>query len=132
VISDPATSALALQTGEVDWWESPLPDLVPLLRRNRNVMVDIQDPLGSVGYLVMNHLFPPFNDERTRRAILMAISQEDYMRVYVGDDDSLWKPLPGFFTPGTPLYNEEGGDILRGPRNMDAAKRLLADSGYAG
>jgi peptide/nickel transport system substrate-binding protein len=132
VIPDPATAALALQTGEVDWWERPLPDLVPLLRRNRNVVVDMQDPLGGVGYLVMNHLFPPFNDERTRRAILMAISQEDYMRVYVGDDDKMWKPLPGFFTPGTPLYNEEGGDILKGPRNMDAAKRLLADSGYAG
>jgi peptide/nickel transport system substrate-binding protein len=54
------------------------------------------------------------------------------MHVYVGDDDSLWKPMPGFFTPGTPLYNEEGGEILKGARNIDAAKRLLADSGYAG
>ena len=39
---------------------------------------------------------------------------------------------PGFFTPGTPLYNEEGGEILKAPRNFDAAKRLLAESGYAG
>jgi peptide/nickel transport system substrate-binding protein len=132
VIPDRATAALALQTGEVDWWEVALPDLVPLLRRNRNVMVEIADPLGGVGVLIMNHLFPPFNDVRARRAILMAISQEDYMRVYVGDDDKMWKPMPGFFTPGAPLYNEEGGDILKGPRNMDAAKRLLADSGYAG
>jgi peptide/nickel transport system substrate-binding protein len=44
----------------------------------------------------------------------------------------MWKPLPGFFTPGTPLYNEEGGDILKSPRNIDAAKKLLAQSGYAG
>ena len=80
----------------------------------------------------MNHLHPPFNDVRARRAILMALSQEDYMRAYVGDDDKLWKPLPGFFTPGTPLYNEEGGDILKSPRNIDAAKKLLAQSGYAG
>ena len=28
----------------------------------------------------------------------------------------------GVFTPGTPLYNEEGGEILKGPRNLDAAK----------
>jgi peptide/nickel transport system substrate-binding protein len=67
-----------------------------------------------------------------RRAILTAMSQEDYMRAYVGDDDRMWKPMPGFFTPGTRLYNEEGGDILRGPHKLDAAKRLLADSGYAG
>ena len=44
----------------------------------------------------------------------------------------MWKLMPGFFTPGAPLYNEEGGDIIKGPRNLDAAKRLLAASGYAG
>jgi peptide/nickel transport system substrate-binding protein len=55
-----------------------------------------------------------------------------YMRAYVGDDDSMWKPMPGYFSPGTPLYTEEGGEILKGPRRLDAAKRLLADSGYAG
>jgi peptide/nickel transport system substrate-binding protein len=54
------------------------------------------------------------------------------MRAYVGDDDRMWKPMPGFFTPGTPLYNEEGGDLLKGPRDLDAARRLLAESGYAG
>jgi peptide/nickel transport system substrate-binding protein len=132
VISDPATAAAALQSGEVDWLENPLPDLVPLLRKNRNVTVGISDPLGWVGLLLINHLYPPFNDVRARRAILMAMSQEDYMRTFLGDDKTLWKPMPGYFTPGTPLYTEEGGDILKGPRNIDAAKRLLAESGYAG
>jgi peptide/nickel transport system substrate-binding protein len=130
-IADPATAAAALQNGEVDWLELPLPDLVPTLRKNRNVTVEIQDPLGNVAMLFFNHLFPPFNDVRARRAILMALSQEDYMRAYVVDD-KMWKPLPSYFTPGTPLYNEEGGEILKGPRNLDAAKRLLAESGYAG
>ncbi len=132
VMPDPGTAAAALQNGEIDWWEQPLVDLVALLRRNRNVMVDIADPLGNVGTFRMNHLYPPFNDVKARRAILMAMSQEDYMRAIVGDDARLWKPLPGFIPPGTPLYNEEGGDILKGPRDLDAAKRLLAESGYAG
>jgi peptide/nickel transport system substrate-binding protein len=131
VMPDPATASAALQNGEVDWWEFPIADLVPLLRKNRNLMVDIADPLGNVGYLRLNHLHPPFNDVRARRAILMATSQEDYMHAIL-DDDNLWKPMRGFFTPGTPLYNEEGGEILKGPRNFDAAKRLLAESGYAG
>src|SRR5713101_6183328 len=129
---DPATAAAALQNGEVDWWETPLADLAPLLRKNRNVAVDIKDPLGNIGSFRMNHLYPPFNDVRARRAILMAMSQEDYMRATVGDDGTLWKPLPGFFTPGTPLYTEEGGDILKGKRDFDGAKRLLAQSGYSG
>ena len=54
------------------------------------------------------------------------------MRALVGDDNSLWKPLPGFFTPGTPLYTEEGGEILKGKRDIDGAKKLLAESGYTG
>jgi peptide/nickel transport system substrate-binding protein len=132
VIPDPATASAALQNGEVDWWEYPIPDLVPSLRKNRNLMLDIADPLGNVGSFRMNHLIPPFDNVLVRRAVLAATSQEDYMRAFVGDDDSMWKPLPGFFTPGTPLYTEEGGDILKGPRNLDGAKRLLADSGYAG
>src|SRR5262245_34832088 len=71
-------------------------------------------------------------DTIARRAILMSLDQEDYMRALVGDDDSLWKPLPGFFTPGPPLYTENGGEILKGPRRLDVAKRLLAESGYSG
>jgi peptide/nickel transport system substrate-binding protein len=131
IMPDPATASAALQSGEIDWWEIPIPDLVPVLRRNRNIRVDIGDPLGNIGAFRMNHLHPPFNDVRARRAILMAMSQEDYMRSIVGDDNDLWKPLPGFFTPGTPLYTEEGGDILKGRRDLDAAKRLLAESGYS-
>jgi peptide/nickel transport system substrate-binding protein len=131
-IPDPATATAALQNGAVDWLETVLPDVLPVLRKNRNLVTAITDPLGLVGVLSMNHLFPPFNDVQARRAILMALSQEDYMRAYVGDDDSLWKPMPGYFTPGTPLYTDDGGDILKGPRKVEAAKRLLADSGYAG
>src|SRR5262249_47146432 len=131
-IPDPATAAVALQNGEVDWLELVLPDLLPVLRKNRNLVTEINDPLGVVGALVMNHLHPPFNDVRARRAILMALSQEGYMRAYVGDEDRLWKPIAGYFPPGTPLYTEEGGDILKGPSKMDAAKRLLVESGYAG
>jgi peptide/nickel transport system substrate-binding protein len=132
IIPDPATATAALQSGEIDWLEVVPPDLLPVLRKNRNVVTAINDPVGNVGMLGMNHLHPPFNDVRARRAILMALSQEDYMRAFVGDDDSLWKPMPGYFPPGTPLYTEEGGDILKGPRKLEAAKRLLAESGYAG
>jgi len=131
VMADPGTASAALQNGEVDWWETPMADLVPVLKKTRGVNVDIADALGNIGSFRMNHLHPPFNNVYARRAILTAISQEDYMRAVVGDDAN-WKPLPGFFTPGTPLYTEEGADILKGPRDLDAAKRLLDKSGYAG
>ena len=40
--------------------------------------------------------------------------------------------IPGFFTPGTPLYTEAGGDALKGKRDIDGAKKLLAEAGYSG
>ena len=132
ILPDDATKAAALQNGEVDWWENPIPDLVPLLKRNRNIKVDIADPLGNIGALRMNHLYPPFNDVRVRRAVMMALDQEDYMRAVVGNDEALWKKLPSFFTPGTASYTEAGGDILKGPRRIEEAKKLLAEAGYKG
>ena len=130
--SDAATAGAALQNGEVDWWETPLPDLIPLLKRNRNVAVDIADPLGNIGSLRFNHLHAPFNDVRARRAVLMALSQADYMQAVVGDNADLWKPLASFFTPGTPVSTEEGGDVLKGPRTIEAARKLLAECGQLG
>ena len=132
IMPDDATKAAALQNGEVDWWENPVPDLVPLLKRNGKINLDIADPFGNIGSLRMNHLQPPFNDVRVRRAVMMALSQEDYMRAVVGDDETLWKPLPSYFTPGTDVYTETGGDILKGPRKYDEAKKLLKEAGYNG
>ncbi len=44
VIPDPATASAALQRGEVDWLEVVLPDLLPVLRKNPNIAVAINDP----------------------------------------------------------------------------------------
>jgi peptide/nickel transport system substrate-binding protein len=129
---DAGTAASALQNGEIDWWEQPVNDLVPLLKRNPSIRVDIADPLGNIGVLRMNHLHPPFNDVRARRAVQIAFSQRDAMQAVVGNDETLWKAAPSFFTPGTPLYTEAGGDALVGERRYDEAKRLLAEAGYKG
>jgi peptide/nickel transport system substrate-binding protein len=66
-IPDGGTAAAALRTGEIDWIEYPLPDLVPVLERERNTQTQIYDPNGFLGFLRFNHLHPPFNDVRVRR-----------------------------------------------------------------
>jgi peptide/nickel transport system substrate-binding protein len=131
IMPDPATASAALQNGEVDWWENPITDLVPVLRRNRNIAVDIADPLGNIGSFRMNHLQPPFNNPRVRRAVMTALSQRDYMTALVGNDENLWKTLGGFFTPGTPLYTEEGGEMMKAA-NLERGRQMLRESGYAG
>ena len=131
IMPDAATASAALQNGEIDWWESPISDLIPVLKANRNIMVDIADPLGNIGNFRFNHTQPPFDDVKVRHAVMTALNQEDYMKAIVGDDDSLWKPMAGYFTPGTPLYTEAGGEMLK-MRNIEAAKKLLAASSYDG
>ena len=46
IIPDPATAAAALQNGEVDWWENATADLIPMLKRDANIRMMIQDPAG--------------------------------------------------------------------------------------
>ena len=58
-IPDASTAAAALQAGEVDWWEQPTSDLLPLLRKHKDVTVDVIDTLGYYGVLRFNHLYPP-------------------------------------------------------------------------
>jgi len=132
IMPDSATASAALQNGEVDWWEIAPTDLAPVLKKNKNIKVEVADPLGNIGSFRFNFLHPPFNNVKARLAVLTALSQEDYMRALMGDDTAMWKTLPSYFTPGTPLYTEVGGDILKGPRNLEAAKKLLAESGYKG
>ncbi len=129
VMPDPATASAALQNGEVDWWENPITDLIPVLRRNRNVAVDIADPLGNIGSFRMNHLHPPFNNLKVRQAVMTALNQQDYMTALVGDDRNLWKVMGGFFTPDTPLYTEAGGAMMKAA-NLERGRQMLRESGY--
>ena len=40
IITDPATSSAAIQSGEEDWWQTPTVDLLPLLRKAHGVVVN--------------------------------------------------------------------------------------------
>ncbi len=91
IITDAATASAALQNGEVDWYEQAQADLVPLLRRNSDIVIAPSNPQGYIGGLRFNCLHPPFDDVRLRRAVLVAVNQEDYMRTIMGDDRSAWR-----------------------------------------
>ncbi len=129
IIADPATSAAALQTGEVDWWEQPAFDLLPLLTRNREVRIELTDPVGSLLMMRFNHLHPPFDNVRVRRAVLAAVNQRDYLEAAVGSARYSGE-CRGFFACGTPLGSDQGTQVM--PGRLDDAIRMLRESGYAG
>lgn len=130
IITDASTAAAALQTGEIDWFEQPPPEIQELLKRSRQLSIEAIDPLPLVGILRVNHLHAPFNDKKVRQALLPAISQSDFMSAVVGPDPSLFFDEVGVFTPGTPLATKAGLEPLMGPRSIDRAKALLKEAGY--
>ncbi|WP_424811536.1 ABC transporter substrate-binding protein [Roseococcus sp. YIM B11640] len=131
ILPDPATQAAALQQGEVDWLEYAPNDLLPLLRRARNVKVQVTDD-SSISVLRFNHLTPPFNNPAIRRAVLGALDQSEFLTAAFTADRNLWRTDVGVFLPNTPMANDAGLDVLRGPRDLDRVKRDLAAAGYNG
>jgi peptide/nickel transport system substrate-binding protein len=77
VIPDPGTAAGALATGEVDWVEMPLPDLLPVLRKAPGVTVGRLDTHGVFPVLRPNCIVGPTANVAVRRAMLAALSQTD-------------------------------------------------------
>ena len=57
-------------------------------------------------------------------------AQTDYVAAAFGEDETLWRTLPSFSTPDTPLYTEQGGEPLKGERDYGLARKLLAAAGY--
>jgi peptide/nickel transport system substrate-binding protein len=132
VMPDPATAAAALQSGEIDWIEQPLTDLLPLLRRNTDIKVETINPYGVIGVIVFNHLQPPFNNAKLRRALLPAVDQSQFVAAVMGNEGGSAKTNVGVFTVSSPLANTEGLSVLTGPRDLDLARKLVKQSGYNG
>jgi peptide/nickel transport system substrate-binding protein len=128
-IPDGGTAAAALRTGEIDWIEYPLPDLVPVLERDRGTRTQIYDPNGFLGFLRFNHLHAPFNDVRVRRAIRDAIVQPDFMQAVALPQD--WQECHSMFPCGLPGAVEFPA-APRGDAAMDRARAALREAGYNG
>jgi peptide/nickel transport system substrate-binding protein len=130
ILPDPATAAAALQAGEIDWWEQPQVDIQPLLRRNRNIVVDVQDPIGLISCIRFNTLHPPFDNPAIRRAVIPAIRQQDVVVAINGNDPAGYTTGVGWFTPGTPMANSAGLEAFRG--SIAAGREALRAAGYRG
>ena len=128
---DAATKAAAMQGGEMDWWENPPADLLPLLHK-RDILTPITDPTGTPVILRPNHLYPPFDTRAFRRALMRAIDQKEFMLATMGDDTSLWSVPAGFFPPTSPLANAAGTSAVTGARDYAAVRKELEKAGYRG
>lgn len=132
IVPDNATASAALQRGEIDWLQTPQPDLLPTLRGDKNITVRTIAPTGLIAYMRFNQLLPPFDNPALRRALLGAVTQSDYMIAVNGADKSLWRDNVGYFCPGTPLASDAGMAAITAPRDLARVKRDIESSGYKG
>ena len=129
-IPDQATALSALITGEVDWWQQVPTDAVPLLEKTPGVTIAELEPLRFMGNMAINHLQPPFDNLKLRQAVLRGVDQAAFMAA-VGDA-RFAAPCYSVYGCGVPMSTETGADMLKPPRDIETARRLVAESGYKG
>ncbi|MGL4437893.1 MAG: ABC transporter substrate-binding protein [Bosea sp. (in: a-proteobacteria)] len=129
IISDPQSAVFALINGEVDFLENPPTDLHPDLKA-RGLKLVTTNVLGFQGMLRPNHLHPPFNDVRARRALLYLMDQENYLRAMFGEPE-FWRVCRAYFNCGAPLATDAGSEPSFG-KDKAKARALLEEAGYKG
>lgn len=133
VIPEAATAAAALRTGQIDWWEMPLPDLIPSLKQAKDVTIARLDPYGLWPVLRFNHIQGPTTNPAVRQAILAGIDQTEVMQAVMGDDSTAYNAPVGCFAPGTRFANDAAMDRLGGPKpDIGKIKAMLEAGGYKG
>jgi peptide/nickel transport system substrate-binding protein len=128
-LPDANSAIAALKNGEVDMVEQVPPDYIAPLRSDPNIKLGAA---GSwQGFLVMNHLHPPFNNPKVRQALLKAVSQERFIAGMGFPLDMRVTYCPTFFICGGPNETSAGAEPFRTP-DVAKAKQMLADAGYKG
>lgn len=129
---DSATALAALQTGEIDWWEQVLADTVPLLKRNRNIVVGDGDPNGYIGVVRFNSAQAPFNNAKLREAVLRAVNQADYLGAITNNDPTAYQTCHTTIPCGTPYSVTPASSGMSEAPDLARARELVKASGYDG
>ena len=130
---DPSTQVAALRTGEVDWVEQPVMDLVPSLKADRSLMVEVAETRGLIATLRFNQLYPPFDNPAICRAALHAVNQREFMTAVAGEaDNSVINDHVGFFAPGSVYASDVGMENFRPEVDFAALRKAVMAAGYGG
>jgi len=130
---DPSTQAAALRAGEVDWVEQPVMDLVPSLKSDHNLKVEVVETTGLIGVLRYNHLHPPFDNPAIRRACLRAVNQREFMTAVAGEGGpDVINDHVSFFAPSSAYASNAGMENVSANPDLAALKKEIEAAGYNG
>ena len=130
-MSDPQTAMSALINGEIDFYESPSTDFIPMLMKARNVKLFKSANVDTdYGLIRLNHLHAPFNNEKARQAMYHFIKQEDFLRSVIGNPE-FYRICHGLIPCGTKLANDSGSAMMA-DYNPKKGLEKLKEAGYKG
>ena len=130
VIADQQTAINALIAGEIDYIEQPAHDLIPVIKKERDIKLADTNPLGNQFAFRFNSTAKPFDNPKIKQALLHAFNQEDFLKAVIGDP-AYYKTCKAMFVCGTPLETTKGMEGLL-ESNMVRARALLKEGGYDG
>jgi peptide/nickel transport system substrate-binding protein len=129
-IADPWDAAEDLAAGEVDWWQEPPLDFIPKIEQNPDLQTFLIDPLGQQGWLRPNFLHPPFNNRKTRQALLHAMDQVTFLYLSLGQS-KYYRSCNSVYACGGPYATTIGAEAIVEHSQIKAIQ-LLKESGYDG
>jgi len=129
-ITDAQTAVNALLNGEIDYIDQPEIELLPLLAKDKNIVIGTYNKLGGQMNLRFNTLHKPFDNARIRQAALYALNQKDFLIAGFGDE-KYYKECKALFICGTTFATDRG---FEDKLNSDFAKskEILKQEGYDG
>ena len=117
---------VALKTGDIDLTMDVPPDSLDELRRDPGLVV-AESNSSAVWYVTLNTRHPILKDRRVRQALNHAVNKEAIIRdILRGTAIVSRGPISPVYGP----YYEE--NTARYPHDLEKARALLKDAGYAG
>jgi peptide/nickel transport system substrate-binding protein len=130
IIKDPQTQANALVAGEIDIIEAPAHELYATLKNDPNVQIVDPNPLGWQIIMRFNHLQPPFDNPKVRRAAMAALNQPAFLRAQIGVPE-MYRSCFSIYPCNSAYFSTAGMDFIAHP-DVKRARQLLNESGYDG
>lgn len=120
----------AVITGQVDVAQSISPDMLGALQDASDVEPLIVKPYWW-SMAVFDKSEAPFDDVNARRAFLAALDMGPIMQAAFGTEE-FYRLEPGILQPEQELWASDAGSDVYNQQDLDAARALLAESGYDG
>lgn len=130
-IPDTATAIDALIAGEIDWIEEVPADMLPLFEGQDTAKAVSAKQSGNSMQLVVNHLNPPFDNDKVRQALQWAVEQKPFLQAAFGNDTERYLECAAVFFCNGPYASQANTERVL-TRDVAKAKALLEEAGYDG